>query len=99
MAFVITKLVCEMYTDHRVGSGLAKWQSTVSQHLVTSRDAAAATRRILSLTAVHAAHTRLMVTIKYIKISHTHTFEATALVHPWCLLPSNKVRSCLLATV
>lgn len=71
-----------MYTDDRVGSGLAKWQSTVSQHLVTSRDAAAATRRILSLTAVHAAHTRLMVTIKYIKISHTHTFEATALVHP-----------------
>lgn len=62
-----------MYTDYRVGSGLAKWQSTVSQHLVTSRDAAAATRRILSLTAVHAAHTRLMVTIKYIKISHTHT--------------------------
>lgn len=73
VAFVITKPVCEMYTDHRVGSGLAKWQSTVSQHLVTSRDAAAATRRILSLTAVHAAHVRLMVTKKYIKISHTHT--------------------------
>lgn len=88
-----------MHTDHRVSSGLAKWQSTVSQHLVTSRDAAAATRRILSVTAVHAAHIGLMVTIKYIKMSHAHMFGATALVHPWGLLPSNKVRSCLLARV